>query len=420
MFRRFIGLCLLVPAEKVRELGPYVLKDGTPVLEASVKIVGDRLNAVEREAVHPAEMRCRIGLHVEKGHPLGQASKALLESSRLDVFRALGLRGTPAPGELLFTASGTEADNLAILGSARAKERRRGGRILSTDSEHPALENALEALEKEGYDVVRIPTKGGTLDFDAFEAALTDKVFLVTMMLVNNETGAIYDVEKAFRMAKAKNNDIVTHTDAVQAFLKLPFSPSSLHADLVSISSHKIGGPKGVGALYVSADARRRRDLVPILQGGGQEAGFRSGTENLIGISGFAAAARAGKEALAERASYCKELSDLLKDKLASLEVSLNLPPVVLPQILNLTLPNIRSETMLHELSKSGICISQGSACSSHDKHLSRALLSFGLSPDKVECSLRISLSHENTKEEIDLFVVALEQALKTLVRVKR
>ena len=353
-------------------------------------------------------------------HPLGQASKALLESARLELFHALGLRGTPAPGEILFTGSGTEADNLAILGVAHAKERRRGGRILSTDSEHPAVENTLCTLEKEGFEVVRIPTKGGSLDFDAFETALTDKVFLVTMMLVNNETGARYDIERAFRLAKAKNADIVTHTDAVQAFLKLPFSPATLGADLVSISSHKIGGPKGVGALYVSADARRRRDLVPIIHGGGQEAGLRSGTENLIGIAGFAAAAKEGKVALVERAAYCKALATYLKERLGGLEVTLNLPPVVLPQILNLTLPSIRSETMLHELSKSGICVSQGSACSSHDKHLSRALLSFGLPPEQVECSLRLSLSHENTKEEIDLFVSALEQALKTLVRTKR
>lgn len=353
-------------------------------------------------------------------HPLGQQAKVLLEASRAEIFHALGLRGAPAPGEILFTGSGTEADNLAILGVAHAKERRRGGRILSTDSEHPAVENTLCALEKEGFEVVRIPTKGGFLDFDAFEKALTDKVFLVTLMLVNNETGARYDIEKAFRLAKAKNPDIVTHTDAVQGFLKLPFSPATLGADLVSVSSHKIGGPKGVGALYVSADARRRRDLVPILHGGGQEASFRSGTENLICIAGFAAAAKVGKEKLTERAKICKELADYAKEKLAPLDVSLNLPPVVLPQILNLTLPSIRSETMLHELSKSGICVSQGSACSSHDRHLSRALLSFGLSPEKVECSLRLSFGHANTKEEIDTFAVALASALGRLVRVKR
>lgn len=353
-------------------------------------------------------------------HPLGQEAKALLDASRAEVFRALGLRGTPAPGELIFTASGTEADNLALFGTAHAKERRRGGRILSTDSEHPAVENALCALEKEGFDVVRIPTKSGLLDLDAYEKALTDKVFLVTMMLVNNETGAIYDVKKAFALAKAKNNDIVTHTDAVQGFLKLPFSPATLHADLITVSSHKIGGPKGVGALYVSADARRRRDLSPLVYGGGQEAGFRSGTENLIGIAGFAAAAKAAKEQFGERAPACQALAEYAKEKLVALEVSLNLPPVSLPQILNLTLPGIRSETMLHALSQSGICVSQGSACSSHDKHLSRALLSYGLTPAEVECSLRLSFSHNNTKEEIDVFAAALEQALKTLVRIKK
>lgn len=353
-------------------------------------------------------------------HPIGVDAKALLEDSRKKVFHALGLRGEPAPGELIFTASGTEADNLALFGVSHAKERRKGGTILSTDSEHPAIENCLAALEKEGYTVVRIPTKGGALDFDAYEKALSNKVFLVSMMLVNNETGARYDLEKAFRMAKALNPDIVTHTDAVQGFLKFPFPPATLGTDLVTLSSHKIHGPKGVGALYVSPDARRRKDLVPLIRGGGQEAGFRSGTENLIGIAGFAAAAEIGKKNLSADAKTCQELLAYAKERLAGLEVRLNLPPLAVPHILNLTLPGIRSETMLHELSKDGICVSNGSACSSHDKHLSRALLAFGLAPADVECSMRLSFSHTNTKDEIDTFVASLSSALSRLVRIKR
>lgn len=353
-------------------------------------------------------------------HPAGVEAKAILEDSRKKVFHALGLRNEPAPGELVFCASGTEADNLALFGVAHAKERRRGGTILSTDSEHPAVENCLTSLEKEGFTVIRIPTKGGALDFDAYEKALSNNVFLVSMMLVNNETGARYDVERAFRMAKAQNPDIVTHTDAVQGFLKLPFSPATLGADLVTISSHKIGGPKGVGALYLSPDARRRRDLVPVIHGGGQEAGFRSGTENTIGIAGFAAAAEIGKANLSANTATCKELLEYAKEQLSGLEISLNLPPVTAPHILNLTLPGIRSETMLHELSKDGICVSSGSACSSHDKRLSRTLLAFGLTPGEVECSLRLSFSHTNTKDEIDTFVASLASALSRLVRIKR
>jgi cysteine desulfurase len=237
------------------------------------------------------------------------------------------------------------------------------------------------------------------------------------MMMVNNETGALYDLKRVFAMVKSKNSDIVTHTDAVQGFLKCRFTPKNLGADLVTVSAHKIHGPKGVGALYVSADSRRRRDIVPWLIGGGQEAGFRSGTENLIGIAGFGEAVREGYAQLSEDIQSLRELRDYAIEKLGALSVRLNLPKGdCAPHVLNLTLPDIRSETMLHSLSKDGIFISNGSACSSHHSNPSSALLSFGLTESEAESSIRVSFSKYNTKEDVDALAVALESAISRLV----
>ncbi len=353
-------------------------------------------------------------------HPMGEGARKLVEQARREIGVTLGLRGRVDGGQLIFTSCGSEADNLALLGCAYAKPRRRGGRIITTDSEHPGVENAMQALEKDGFEVVRIPTRDGVPDWDAYAAALNEKTFLVSMMMVNNETGAMYDLRRAFAMAKAKREDIVTHTDAVQGYLKCRFTPQALKADLVTLSGHKIHAPKGVGALCVSADALRRRDIVPILLGGGQEAGFRSGTENVIGIAAFGAAAKAGYASLDASLRTMRELRDYAQERLGTLPVQLNIPKGErAPHILHLTLPDIRSETMLHELSKSGICVSAGSACSSHSRHLSSALLAFGLTQRQIESSIRVSFSAYNTKEDVDAFIVALSDALERLVRVR-
>ena len=354
-------------------------------------------------------------------HPLGERAHMMVEQARKDIAATLGVRGTLLPGQLIFTSCGSESDNLAIFGTAYAKPRRRGGRVITTDSEHPGVENAMKALEKDCFDVVRIPTRGGVLDMDAYARALTEKTFLVSLMMVNNETGALYDVGRAFAMAKAKNPDIVTHTDAVQGYLKCRFSPTALRADLITVSAHKIHGPKGVGALLVSPEALKRRDIVPTLMGGGQEGGFRSGTENVIGIAGFGAAAKAGYTNLSADLDHLRELREYAISRLKELSVRLNLPTgACAPHILNLTLPDIRSETMLHELSRNGICISHGSACSSHAKEISSALTAFGLTRQEIECSVRVSFSIYNSHEDVDKLIDAMSNALDRLVRVQR
>ncbi len=354
-------------------------------------------------------------------HSVGQAAHKLVDEARRNVLVTLGVRGTHEAGKLFFTSCGTEADNLALFGVAYAKPRRRGGRIISTDSEHAGVENALVALEADGFEVVRISTRGGELDWEQYEKALNDRTFLVSMMMVNNETGALYDLQRAFALAKAKDPAIVTHTDAVQGYLKCRFTPGALRADLVTLSAHKIGGPKGVGALYVSPEALKRRDLRPCMLGGGQEEGFRSGTENVLGIVGFGAAARVGFAAMTAATASMRELQKETIERLTALGLQCNLPSGSrAPHIVNFTLPDIKSETMLHALSSDGVFVSSGSACSSHAKSVSRALTAFVLSENQAECSLRVSFGTQNTREDIDALIAALEKALQRLVRIHR
>jgi len=353
-------------------------------------------------------------------HTAGLDAAKLLSTARAQVAAALGVRN-PAPGQLIFTACGTEANNTAIFGVAYAKARRDANRILTTDSEHPSVENALCKLEADGFEVIRIPTRGGVLDREAAMAALNDKVLLVTMMMVNNETGAHYDIEPIFREAKRRSPHAVTHCDAVQGFLKCKFTPAGIGADLVTVSGHKIHAPKGIGALYIDPALIKAKKIVPYLIGGGQEAGLRSGTENTVGIAAFGAAAADGFAHLDEHLSHMREVRDYAIGRLHDAGFVLNLPQgEAAPHIVNLQLPAIKSETMLHFLSAQGIFVSSGSACSSHSKHVSSSLTAFGLTPAQADTSLRVSLCPDNTRADIDALVEALTRGARTLVRMRR
>ena len=353
-------------------------------------------------------------------HSVGLAAQKLVDEARSALGIALGVR-MPKPGQLIFTSGGTEANNLAIRGCVYSKTRRVANKIITTDSEHPSVEKLLCKLEEDGFKVVRISTRGGVLDMNAVEKELDKDVLLVTMMMVNNETGAVYDVGKVFSMVKTRCPDAVTHCDAVQGFMKIKFVPSSINADLVSVSAHKIHGPKGVGALYISADILKQRKMSPIVFGGGQENGFRSGTENVVGIAGFGAAVREAYLDLSDKIAHMSALREYTLLKLSAIDVRLNTPVGnTAPHIINFTLPNIKSETMLHYLSGEGIYVSSGSACSSHSATPSRALTAFGLSPTDADCSLRVSLSELNTEADIDALVEHLQTAISVLVRIKR
>lgn len=353
-------------------------------------------------------------------HVAGLEAEHMLKEAREQVASALGVRN--GAGQIYFTASGTEANNLAILGSVYAKERRVGNRIVTTEGEHSSVEKTLQELEKRGFEIVRIPTRNGVLDMELAEKAIDKSTVLVTAMMVNNETGAMYDVKSLFALAKRNAPQAVTHCDAVQGFMKAIFSPAAIGADLLTVSAHKIHGPKGVGALYVSAEILKAKKLIPIIQGGGQEFGLRSGTENVIGIAGFGAAAAQAGRTLREDLRSMTQLRTYLEQGLGQIEgITLNLPKGSrAPHIVNLTLPDIKSETMLNHLSAKGICVSSGSACASHGKATSRALTAFGLPAQKADCSLRISLCPHNTREEIDALCTALSEGVAALVRIHR
>lgn len=352
-------------------------------------------------------------------HTLGQQSEQLVRHAREQLLGCLGVR--PRQGTLVFTSCGTEATALALFGTAYAKARRDATRILTTDSEHPATARALDALEKNGFEIVRIPTVGGVLDTDALCAALDRRIFLASFMLVNNETGALYRLKEAFSLIKRAYPDAITHCDAVQGFMRVRFTPQSLGADMISLSAHKIHAPKGVGALYIDGELLKRKKIVPYLVGGGQESGMRSGTENVIGISAFGAAAEDMNCRREQTEQKLSALYEYASKGLEKLELTVNRPREAhVSHIINFTLPDIKSETMLHYLSADGIYVSSGSACSSHSGAPSSTLMAFGLTPHMADCSLRISFSEYNTAADIDALCKSLRNGLEGLVRIKR
>ena len=353
-------------------------------------------------------------------HAMGLEAKKILDNAREQVGRVLGLQ-RPNPENLIFTSCGSEANNTAILGAAYAKEKRRANKIITTDSEHPSVENTMRRLEADGFEVVRLTTRKGVIDEGEFLSVLDDRTLLVSAMLVNNETGALYDVKKLFSMAKRAFPNVITHCDAVQGFLKIPFNVKSLGADLISISAHKIHGPKGVGALYVSPDIIKQKKIIPYIIGGGQESGYRSGTENLIGIAGFGAAAEEEYSNFSANVAKITRLRDLCAERAVSVGAKVNIPAGQrAPHVLSVTLPDIKSETMLNFLSAKEICISAGSACSSHSKNMSPTLLGFGLTPYEADCTVRVSFSRFNSESDVKAFALALGEGIDTIIRIKR
>ncbi|MCI8387911.1 MAG: cysteine desulfurase [Clostridiales bacterium] len=359
-------------------------------------------------------------------HSLGVEAEKYVSNARTAILAALGVRCVTKldARQLIFTASGTEADNLALIGTATAKSFSPGKKIIISDSEHPAIMETAKELERRDFEVVCIPTVGGVPDYAMIEECADKNTILASFMLVNNETGAVYDIRRISDIVKAANPDALVHTDCVQGFLKHRFTQKSLGADLITLSSHKIGGPKGVGALYVSPNVIKSKKLAPIIFGGGQESGMRSGTENVIGIAGFGAAAAAGYKKLSENLEHMSAIREkliaALSDETRFPGVTLNLPTgESCTHILSVRLPAIRSEVMLHSLSRAGIFVSSGSACSSNTGHGSYVLKAFGLDDHAADSTIRVSLGEQNTLEEADRFLVEFESALKSLARAR-
>lgn len=372
-------------------------------------------------AVRAAEEALRVFGNPSSVHALGVEAHRLLVGSRAAVAECIGARRAGRElGRVVFTSSGTESNCTAILGYAEAKNRARTGKptVIITDGEHPSVENSVERLENRGWSVERIPTRGGALDFEYLTGVLenSENVALAALMLVNNETGALYDVKRAASVIKRAHPDCHVHCDAVQAFMKTRLSVGSLGVDSVTLSAHKLHAVRGAAALWLSDDTVKRKNIVPIMPGGGQEGGLRSGTENLAAIAAFAAAARDGREHFDDRTAYVTALRERLLSSLAD-TAEVKLPAQYVPHIVNITLPRIKSETMLNYLSAREIYVSAGSACSASSGRLSRALRAFGCTDAQIDSSLRISLSHTNTEEDIDALLKALRDGVSTLAK---
>lgn len=328
-------------------------------------------------------------------HRKGIEAEKIIKTAREQVANTL----KAAPGEIYFTSGGTESDNLAILGVCKAS---RGKHVLSTNVEHPAVLNTLQQLEKRGYNVELIPvSKKGVVDLEKLSRMIRKDTALVSCMYVNNEIGTIQPVEKIGKIVKSENPYTAFHIDAVQAYGKMPISANQTGADLISLSSHKIHGPKGVGALYIKNKTR----VSPIIFGGGQQDNVRPGTENVPGIAGFGLAAQISHENLLEKSERMTYLRNKLRDGILSRidDVVVNTPVEgAAPHILNISFGYVKSEVLLHSLEADGIYVSSGSACSSHKKGPSYVLTAIGTDKKMIDGSIRFSLSEFTTEEEID------------------
>lgn len=321
--------------------------------------------------------------------------------------------------EILFTSGGTESDNLALIGGAMANKRS-GNHIITTAVEHPAVSQPALFLQEQGFEVTYLPVDSrGVVKLDALEAVLRPDTILVSVMFVNNEVGAVMPVEEISRRIREKSPKALFHVDAIQAFGKYRIYPKKMGIDLLSVSSHKIHGPKGVGFLYISEKAK----IQPQILGGGQQSGMRSGTDNVPGIAGLGVAAEEiyrNLDANVEK-MYC--LKEHIAKGLAKIpDIRMNGMDLRegAPQILSISVIGVRSEVLLHSLEERGIFISAGSACSSHKRKPSSTLAAMGMPKDQIESTVRLSFSEENTVEEADYFLQIMEEIVPMLRRYSR
>lgn len=336
-------------------------------------------------------------------YSFGIESARALRSARTTVAASLGAE----PDRVFFTSGGTEADNWALLGAAK-RFGKKNKHIVSTEIEHHAVLNTLKELESQGYEVTYLqPDETGKITTDALKAALRKDTFLVSVMMVNNEVGSVMPIGQMAKITHKLCPDAVFHTDAVQGFLKVPFAAKSLGADLISVSSHKVHGPKGAGALYVSP---RLKSFPPLLYGGGQEGGFRSGTEAMPSILGFAAACAEVSHTFREDVIREQQLlSELIEEISAIPGVLINGKPEA-PHILSLSIPGVPTQNTLNILQDAGICVSAGSACAKG--HRSHVLSAMHLAPEQIDGAFRISISRDTTPDDIQKLLSGISNIL--------
>ncbi len=340
-------------------------------------------------------------------HKMGFEAEKLITKSRRIVAKALGCHEK----ELYFTSGATESNNIAIFGAAKAKKRR-GRHIITTKIEHPSVARVIKQLEEDGFSVSYIEPKNGKYLAENFEKAVTDETILLSCMFVNNETGLLLPVSEIAAAVKRKNPNIIVHVDAVQAFCKIPFSVNRMSVDLLSFSGHKIYAPKGIGGLYIKSGVR----IVPHSFGGGHENGIRPGTEAVPLIAALGKAVEITSTKMNENLIHYETLKKTAIEQLSKLDgISFHSESDSVPYIMSFSVPNIRSEIMLHFLEDKGFCVSSGSACSKGKK--SGVLQALGYSDKEADSAIRISFSHENSESEVKELVSAIAEGSRTILK---
>lgn len=346
-------------------------------------------------------------------HRLGKKAEDRMEQARKTIAQSMGAK----PDEIYFTSGGTEGDNIGIIGSAMA-HRRRGNKVITTSIEHPAVSESFKFLEKEGFTVVYIPVdKNGVIDLKILEEELDENTILFSGMLVNNEVGSVLPIQKVRELIDKKAPGCVFMADGVQAYGKINIDVKRQGIDILSVSSHKIHGPNGVGAIYISKDTR----IKPTVFGGGQETGVRSGTENVAGILGFEEAVKKTFQDFDSVKEKLTLLKRRLTDGIKGIEgAMINSPEESVENILNVSFVGVKSEVLLHVLESKGIYVSSGSACSSHKKTASHVLTSMGLDSKRSDSAVRISLSAFNDEEDIEYTISVLKKEVPILKKIMR
>lgn len=339
-------------------------------------------------------------------HRLGSEAEKILIESREIIAKTLKV----SPNEIFFTSGGTESNNWAIKGAARANKRR-GKHLITSGAEHPSVLECFNFLKTEGFSAEITETdQSGLLNSENFIEKITDNTTLTSFILVNNETGAIQKAEELIAAIRSINKNTVIHIDAVQAYGKIPLDLRKIGADVVSLSAHKIHGPKGCGALYIRENTR----IIPILHGGGQENSYRSGTENVPAIWGFAIAAKIINENIDENRNKVRRLKSIVISELdkffGSGEYFVNSPPDAYEGIVNISFKNVKAQVLMQHLEAESIIVSTGSACSSRKNMQSHVLSAMNLPMERTEGAIRISFSGMNTEDEALMFAEAIKK----------
>ncbi len=364
------------------------------------EVIEEMIESYENDFANPSSL-----------HRLGMGTEKKIEESRKTISSYLKARDK----EVFFTSGGTESNNIAIFSSVE-KMKNRGNHIITTKIEHPSVYNCMKKLENEGYNVDYLDVdEYGNIDFNQFNDLLTDKTILVSIIHVNNEIGVIQDIKKIRNIMDEKDSIALLHLDGVQSFGKIAYNVKELGINTLSISSHKIHGPKGIGALYV----KEGTNLMPHIYGGGQENGFRSGTENIQGIVGFGRAVKIINDNFDAEYDHVVKIREYfynkIKNNISDIKVNTKIDNTSSPYIINISIRNTRGEVLLHYLEDEKIYISTSSACSSNGTSRSHVLESIKLTDNEIEGTIRICFSHEITFDDIDIVIEQMEKSVKEI-----